>query len=31
MEYTNILQYFNEWLELRDDLGEYLRGNICYE
>ena len=20
-----------EWMELRDDLGEWLRGNICYE
>lgn len=29
--YDDKYECFIEWLELRDDLGEYLRGNICYE
>lgn len=29
--YDDKYEYFIEWLELRDDLGEYLRGNICDE
>ena len=29
--YEDKYECFIEWLELRDDLGEYLRGNICYE
>ena len=30
-EYEDKYECFTEWLDLRDDLGEYLRGNICYE
>lgn len=29
--YDDKYECFIEWLELRDDLGEYLRGNICDE
>lgn len=30
-EYEDKYECFTEWLDLRDDLGEYLRGDICYE
>lgn len=30
-EYEDKYECFTEWLELRDELGEWLRGNICYE
>lgn len=29
--YDDKYECFTEWLDLRDDLGDYLRGNICDE